>query len=354
MRTETAIVFNKKSGHAEEMTATEFENLFRGNKPLGINPVRPGEEEHLIVTSPNDDIPLTFRRSHYRNGEEEFVQACWVRPEGFGDDNHIFNHNTKAFKNAVLSGKAVLLSLNLKMASRPISFRNMSGHGAQNLEKWATQRQGSYITVSINSVEDTIKTLKRTHELAGNIGNRIFAVHRGAVVPFRNFFVGTESGMVGLYNDMHRGVGGVASGNERIIGFPRLMPFLPTHTTIESAAKKGLKGNYIKAEKGKPYLTQLVFDGKAGVRDTDPYKILEDNIINDPQAVYVLAIPSISCPVDMLKWKHMRLNIKNIPAQIFAIDPEAKEKLLRHRKLHGKDDADKRTQQKNDLSDCSL
>ncbi len=334
MRTETAIVFNKVSGQAEEMTATKFEELHRGNKPLGIYATTPLKDEDVEIASSDNALPLKFRRSYYRNGGEEFVRACWVRPDGFGDDDHIFERDQQNFKEAVLAGKSVLLSLNLRLSSIPVSFRNMPGHDAKNLEEWISEKHGSYITVSVNSVEDTIKSLGRFRELAGDsAGERVFAMHMGAVVPFKNFFIGTQRKIASLYNDMQNGFGGVSLGNTRFIGFPRLMPFIPTAPTIKSGAAKGLKGNHVKAEKGKPYLAQIVFDKRDEDRNTDDYQRLRNSLVGGEQAVYVLATPSITRPASRDDWKHMRLSVDNITAQTLAIDPEMKAKLLRHREI---------------------
>ncbi|MFP4386493.1 MAG: hypothetical protein ACLFP8_03620 [Alphaproteobacteria bacterium] len=330
MTTNLALVFNKESNQTDMMTAREYEIHIHGNQKLGITPQNPVNPEDLEITHPETGVPLTFRHSHYTHGHYRFVTACWVRPDGHGDENTRAPEN---FKKAIQNGKSILLSLNMHLASHPIRFANMTGHNAQNLGSWVKQNEGNYITVSIKSIQEATQSLGRIREVAGdNAGSRIFALHRGGVMPFRHFFIGKPNKMANLYNDMQNGKGGIQKGGKSFIGFPRLMPFIPTQTTINENGAKGFKGNHIRAQSGAPYLTQLTFPNGDYAQETDPYRILREQLTETNQpAIYVLATPTITLTQGRPnRWKHMRLSVEDIPAQTMAMDSEAKRLLLRH------------------------
>ncbi|MFP4098227.1 MAG: hypothetical protein ACLFU1_05530 [Alphaproteobacteria bacterium] len=165
MTTNLALVFNKESNQTDMMTAREYEIHIHGNQKLGITPQNPVNPEDLEITHPETGVPLTFRHSHYTHGHYRFVTACWVRPDGHGDENTRAPEN---FKKAIQNGKSILLSLNMHLASHPIRFANMTGHNAQNLGSWVKQNEGNYITVSIKSIQEATQSLGRIREVAGD------------------------------------------------------------------------------------------------------------------------------------------------------------------------------------------
>ncbi len=330
----TAIVFNTKSGFSKEMDAAEFEREYVGNPDLGIEPKHGDDLDALSVVSKDDALPLTFRKSHYRMGRTEFVNACWVRPDGFGDQDHFFDHGQQQnLEDAVKSGKSVLLSLNLDLSPRPVSFEDMQENGAQKLDNWIGENRGNFITVSIKSVEQAVKAIKKVHELGADPNKSVFALHRGAVVPHRNFYLGdNRKKMENLHNNMQQGFSGVALGETRMIGFPRLICFVPTDKTVETAGAKGMKGNHLKADSGKPYVSNLIVANREEVLDSDPYKILEQQI-GEGKPEYVLACPGAIIGADnnvQEGWKILHWVIKDVDAQVMPLDEDAQKKLLEH------------------------
>ena len=233
-------------------------------------------------------------------------------------------------KKAVRGGKTVLLSLNLRLTAGPISFKHMRGHGVQSLEDWKRHYKNRYITASAKSVEDVAKILSDVRSVTDD-GRQVFVSHCGAVIPFGFFCVATKERMASFYHDMQQGIGGVVSTDDetRFIAFPRLMPFFAT----KKSSMQKLQGNYIKAGKGKPYITRLV----VWQSKTKPFNEFVRHVLDAKEPVYVLATPRIKRPVDPKTydpqdWKYMFLKVQNnISTQVLRIDPELKEKLLRHR-----------------------
>ncbi len=319
-RMDVALVFNKETGFSRQMTATEFESRFRGNENLGIVPTHPGGDEGLEIISPDDAIPLTLRRSHTRLGNTEVVKACWVRPPGFGDHDHVFNHHAQqGLGEALKQGKSVLLSLNLDLASRPISFRNLKEKGAQNLENWIASKRGHYISIPVHSAEEARETLLKIRELDADFSfrDRVFALHREAVVPYRNFFLAHRpEDMAHLYNALQERRAGVPVGETRMIGFPRLFRLVPTETAIQEHFGRGIKGNRINMGEGKPLFSTLIFSKHDEALRSDPYKILTDELLaHRKQGVYVLASPSVTVGESPDDWKMMRWMINDISRQ---------------------------------------
>jgi hypothetical protein len=324
-KNDRAIVFNKITKAQLSLTAAEVEELYLGNGSLNIVPQTQTRREDLEFTNRFDGEPILFRRSHYRDGSSR-VMACWVTKDDANETEHIFDSDYESFQNRVSQGEPLLLKLNLKLTSNYITFEHMKGHGARSYESWKADKNNSYIGVSVSSIQDTIQALNKFCALAGrDSGSRIFALHMGAVVPFGSFFIGTRHKIKNLYNDMTMCKGGVKNGNNEFVGFPRLMPFIPTGTTTEHDAEKWLHGNFIKADKGKPHITQLV-GMKRSLKDLENFNVLRDSITGDG-AIYVLASPKIKINSD---WKLSHMAVGNIKSQTLPIDAELREKLLRH------------------------
>lgn len=318
---QVAIVFNTETGFSKEMSATEFERRYIGNKALGIVPTHPAEVENLEVVSREDALPLTFRRSYMRQGnDDDIVRACWVRPPGFGDQDHVFERQaSENLGDALEKGKFVLLSLNLDLGSRPVSFRNMREKGSKNLEDWIGTNRGRYISIPVHSAHEARKAILRIHELQPGLSlrQRVFALHRGAVVTYRNFFLGhREEDIAHLYNALQDRKAGVPIGETRIIGFPRLFRLVPSATTLAEQGSKGLKGNVIKREEGKPIFSSLIFTNHDEALQTDPYRILTSELLaHRREGIYVLASPSVTVGEPQDNWKMIRWIINDIPRQ---------------------------------------
>ena len=317
---DVALVFNKETGFSRQMTAREFEQTYRGNERLGITATNPGGDEGLEILSVDNLLPLTFRKSHTRMGNTEIVRACWVRPEGHGDRDHVFNkHAQEGLADAVKARRNILLSLNLDLASRPISFRNLKEKGASNPEQWVAANRGNYLSIPVHSAEEAREVLLKIHELDADFPfrDRVFALHRESIVPYRNFFLGhrTED-MAHLYNAMQERRAGVPVGETRMIGFPRLFRLIPTETAIQEHFGRGIKGNRVNMGEGKPLFSTLIFSKHDEALRSDPYKILTDELLaHRKQGVYVLASPSVTVGESPDDWKMMRWMINDISRQ---------------------------------------
>lgn len=333
----TAIVFNEESGFSREMNALEFERRYVGNPALKIEPTHPEEIEHLKAVSKDDALPLSFRKSHFRmgnsateDGGQGVVNACWVRPKGFGDNDHLFGPTqSQTLKEGIAAGKSVLLAINMDLTPRPVSFEHMQEAGAKSLTNWIAERDNGFITIPVKSAEDAVKQIKKAHDLGAST-NRIFAVHRNAVVPYSNFYLGDKrEKMKQLYSNMQDGFSSVSQGKTRAIGFPRLICFVPTDKTIETNGLRGMKGNHINGDTGKPYVSDLIFTDREEAKATDPYKILQGNIA-DAQPEYVLACPGARITNDPNGWKMLHWVIKDVGTQTVVLDEEGQAKLHAH------------------------
>ena len=319
---QTAIVFNEESGFSREMSALEFERRYVGNADLGIEPTHPEEAESLKAISKDDALPLSFRKSHFRLGNSAtedggpgVVNACWVRPDGFGDQDHLFEGKQKqTLEEGIKAGKAVLLAVNMDLTPKPVSFEHMQEHGARSLKDWIADTRSGFVTVSVKSADQAVKQIKKAVELGAST-NRIFAVHRNAVVPYSNFYIGDHrEKMTWLYNNMQDGRSGVPVGETITLGFPRLLCFVPTDNTVKTNAQRGMKGNHLKTEEGKPYVSDLIFVDREEAMESDPYKILEGNIA-DANPEYVLACPRAKITNDPNGWKMLHWVIKDVGRQ---------------------------------------
>lgn len=331
---DTAIIFNTKSGFSAEMTAKEYELRYRGDPISGMPPTHPTPKEDLEAFSKKDALPLTFRKTHRRGGDEEIVKACWVRPAGFDDQDHVFGgKKSQTLNRALNAGKTILLSLNLKLTPDMMDFENMQEKGASNLREWITSQKGNYISVSVHSAQEAIDIIKKVHEHAPDkpMDQMVFALHRGAVVPYHNFYLGTrEKALTTLYRNLQNNQSGVPFGETRMIGFPRLFRFTPTESTIGEHGTKGLKGNRINQETGKPIFSTLVFSNREDALASDPYRILSDDLTHNKAGAYVLAVPMVTIAAPSDNWKQIRWAIYDTSNQTAQLSPETREKISQY------------------------
>lgn len=326
---DVALVFNKETGFSRQMTAVEFERLYRGNDQLGIVASAPAEEDQLQAVSPDDALPLTFRRSHKREGDTKIIPACWVRPPGFGDHDHVFNQRAQeGLPEALKKGKAVLLSLNLQLTAEPtMSFSGMKEKGSLNLQDWIGEHRGDYISIPVHSATEAQAVLLKIHQTAPDfpLRDRVFALHRDAVVSYRNFYLGhRDEDFAHLYNALQKRRAGVPIGTTRMVGFPRLFRLIPTETALEEQFSRGIKGNRVNQPHGKPLFSSLIFTHHDEALKSDPYKILTDELLaHRRDGVYVLASPSVTVGRNADDWKMMRWIINDIERQTAPVHHHA-------------------------------
>ncbi len=334
----TALVFNTVSGFARQMRASEFEKLYAGNPDLKITPAHPDELKNLSAASPDDGLPLVFHRTYFRMGRTQRVEAHWAKPAGFGNRDHLLEPaQQQTLEDGVRAGKSILLSLNLPLTSHPVSFAHMKEKGAKLFENWVTGNRGNFITVSVRSARQAVETIKQVSAMGARLSQTVFAMHRGAVVPYDNFYLGDRrSKMVQLFNAMQEGRAGVPLGENRVIGFPRLFAYVPTGASSAAPAKNGFKGSLLNQRTGKPFATNLVFASREETLASDPYRILESEVAGG-QAQYVLASPGVAKPQEPDAWKMLLLVIHDIKAQTMPLDEEARQKLLAHAQRNGYD-----------------
>lgn len=278
---------------------------------------------NITLVSPNDALPVVFRRSHTRLGNEERVRACFAYAPGYApEESHIFDHRkADTLRQAVASGKNVVLSLNTDLSYRALNFREMQAQGVQRLEHWMNRQRGNYISVSIRSTKEAVKTLQTIHQTdpAYSMNNHVFALYRGALLPYRNFYLGLRKpDLCRLFDDMRDLEGGVKYGETATIGFPRMIRFLPAQTSIESNGAKGLKGNRIQRDDVKKVLlSRLIFSDEQETRNKPSYRGAFNLVAqNKNDGIYVMASPVVNLKEQNGAWQLMRWVINDPNSQM--------------------------------------
>lgn len=330
-----AIIFNTASQVSQTMTALEYERVFKG-KP---------EEADLEAYSPKDGLPLTFRKSHSREGNAKLVTACWSRPPGFGDQDHIFDHEQQTLRQALRAGKKILLSLNVDLTSHSdLTFEGMKEKDSSDIGRWIGQNRGNYISIPIHNVQEAASVIKKISEFDGGKSpdDKVFALYRGAVVPYKHFYLGPRKQDISdLYDALQKRRAGVPIGETRIIGFPRMIRFIPTDSMQQEHGQRGLKGIHIQRQVGKPLFSSLVFEHHDQELKTPDYERLRDELSHEKGGVYIMACPSTTVGEDPTKWHQIRWVINDINKQTMPLPPEAKVRLHHG---HGHDQTDQQIQ----------
>ncbi|TVQ85914.1 MAG: hypothetical protein EA357_00015, partial [Micavibrio sp.] len=259
-----AIVKDLRTQTYTRIDAETFERDIAGNARLQIAANVPDWHARFVFTDPDTAAPMHFRATHWQQGYEKRIRACFARAAGYGDQDHVFDR-TKTSKNvqeALREGHKILLSLNADLSYRALDYRQMKMTLSQPLERWIEHNRDRYLSVSLKSADEVVQTIKTIHVYAPDaLKTSVFALYRGGVMPYPRFYIGKNEeklgsifdGMKGLYDSLPR-------GETRAIGFPRLMRFVPTKTTLEQKGVKGLKGNsFWRQEYERRLFSQLVF-----------------------------------------------------------------------------------------------
>lgn len=333
-----AIVFNKATGNTYTWSAKRFATHLREEdaKHLEENPSykRPADfvRKNYELYSSIDANPVVFKNAHTKLGNEIKIAEHFAYASGYGQEDHLYERNEKkastSIKKAVESGKYFLLSINTDTSHRPLNFRQMRGQNGTTLEKWMDRKRGNYISVSVRSAEETIDKLKNLHKHGlprDQFKHRVFALYRGGILPFENFYLGSSpKKLQPLFDQVHDLKTGVPMKyGTRALSFPRLIKFRPSKDTLKYPNKGYPSGNVIEdPESNKTSYSQLIFADK-DVRETDAYKTLIDDIVDRNKDVFILSSASVTVPrpkrtTQGKLWEQLRWNIDDIDAQIFV------------------------------------
>lgn len=305
------------------MDAAAFENQIAGNARLKIPPGVPDWHSRFVFTDLDTAAPMSFHHTYWRKGYEEKVSACFARAAGYGDNDHVFDHNrAQNLSENLKAGKNVLLSLNLDLSYRALDFRKMKAPSDVPLEQWISRSRSNYVSVSVSSVEALRAVIKSIyaqspdHFSQGKVG----ALYRGGVLPYSSFYLGAKRERLSdLYEDMSRLKGALPKGETRAIGFPRMIRFEPTKTTLEKKGCEGLKGNvYWREESRTRLFSQLVFSDEQEKTDAEQIRIFE-KLRESQRGLYVLASPSISRGYLRGEWRQLRWIINDFDRQTLPV-----------------------------------
>ncbi len=313
-------------GEKRELTPDQFQALYEERGEI----VR-----DYAIFEMQTGLPLTFRKKHSRKGNEEQVSPTFVHDPGSNVvEDRVFDRKTrKKLSQALQEGKKVLLSLNVDLTHKPVDFRNASQRDPRivaSLENWQKENHGQYITFPVETVAQVVETLQRIKNLVPgySVDRNVYALHRGGVMPMRVFNTADKSLYLSkIFHDVSRGTAAVPYGKDRMIGFPRLMRFIPTKTTLDNEATGSIRGNFLDAAHGSAaYIGDLVFSDRTA-RSTPEFEKMRHSILKKgKQGVLVLASPTTDKPssqqsLPFNKWAQTRWIINDPAVQVTAIEP---------------------------------
>lgn len=273
------------------------------------------------LVDPDRATPVIFKKAHTRRGNEEHVRAHFAAAAGYGIEDHVFDRQSKNIRQAVRDGTKILLSLNDDLSYRALDFREMEGDTVHKLEQWMDVQNGNHISVSVRSAEECLKTLMKIKDMTDEknvLSRQVFALYRGGVVPYRKFHISDVAREhTGLYDALAQGHEGVAIGETRMVGFPRLMRMSLTDSTYREGGRRGLKGNAIWREEARKNLFSRLIFADEGYEKTPAYRDLRVKMLGMRGVDhYVLASPSITLGKDDGKWQMLRWIITDPKSQI--------------------------------------
>jgi hypothetical protein len=283
----------------------------------------PSLAQRFQLVTKGTQKPLVYRGPYTRMGHEERVKPHFAYAAGHAPpQSHIFKREPESFEESVRKGKKVLLTLNTDLSHVNPDFRNTAVESCLTLEKFQQENEGKYVTYAIHDAADAVDAIKKihgllqTHEPKAKMDDRVFALYRGGVLPYHQFFLGDRrEDIADLYDHMKANIAGTIHGQTRMIGMPRLIRFVPSRSTQEEKGLKGLKGAvYQPKGAAASYFSRLVFADE-NVKETPAYKALREQILQNKEGVYVLACPTITIGAEENGWRMMRWVINDIAAQ---------------------------------------
>ncbi len=335
-----AIGWKGKDKPAVKVTAEVYELQVAGNKQKRI-PANPERAANIDLVDEATGAPLNMIRGYTKNGSETTVRPHFAFKAGFAPhEDHLFDNTSKENKNlyaAIDAGKQILLSVNTDLSYRPLNLRRKNGRGAEPIESWQAKNKAAgkgYLSVGVKSVESLIKKIHDIYEYNPDLDmdQTIFAHYRGAVLPYKRFYLGKrDQDISALYDGLNDGSQGVVLGKNktRTVGTPRLFRFVVGDKTVKESGIRGIRGNTIKRLDGKILFSQLIFSNEKDKTSMAQAKIW-NNLMKSDGEVYIWACPSINSNTMDEKWQQMRWIINNPELQIISVQrPEGVAPLVR-------------------------
>lgn len=345
-----AIAFNTKSMKAGQITSAQYAQL-----------VAAKQHEGIVLVSPLHADPLHFVPGHTNTsgGKRRPVAPHFKRASGHGSTAHVFDRDRKrpGIADALAQGKKILITLHgdltnddytydeLNRDAAPIGNRRKARRGNDGhvvpFANWVAKCRANYITVPAHNAVEALRAIRTVATHCENkMGDHLHVLYQGGVLPYRHFYLGKrDKDLVSLYDLMKAGRDVIdidaARHNKktRLLGFPRLLRFMPTRTTLTDRGVRGLSGNFIsraaETEKGvDAVLCQLQFSDK-GAKHSGEYQTLW-RMLEEGKGVYVLATPFITMDQESdlrprgeaphgLAWQILHWSIHDIREQIATV-----------------------------------
>ncbi len=313
-----AIIIDKAEGTQQELDADNFAVLLREYPDL---------KSSVLLRDNETANPVVFRPTSYRDGNEVRVRAHFAFASGYAPhEEHVFN-NPKGYSTiteAVEADAKIVLSHNAGLSYRKLDFRQMMFPGALPVEEWKGANQGNYISVSVKTAGEAVRKIQTVGAVNEDVrlNDTIFALYRGSVIPYREYFLGQRTqDMTQLYHNLTNEVSGLALGNSRVVGFPRLFQFVATQRTIERKCANGVQGHIAYAD-GRVHFNQLVFSQqpqKAGAEKTEFLSRVWEKLVAGNGELYVMASPSVTIGKEPDKWAQTRWIVTDVDSQLMPI-----------------------------------
>lgn len=169
----------------------------------------------------------------------------------------------ETFRAAIRAGKMVVINLNCDLgAGLNVEFKNAARFKTMNTEygRFARQNADRYVTRSVRSLAEMLEQIHMVEALGGKAGlNKIWISHHQAMRPLSAVMIRhDEEKLTQIYRDMFAEKDKLAVLPDRIVGFPRLLHFIPTKKTRDDENAKRLNGNSLTvAENSKSRLVLL-------------------------------------------------------------------------------------------------
>lgn len=311
----TAIAFDKSARQHKQVTADQWARNVEQDPSL---------PERVELRAPRTNKPVVFRGPYTRMGNEERVRPHFAYAAGHAPpQSHVFEREHETLEESIRKGKKILLSLNNDFSYVQVDFRGDVTEKARKLEGFQRMYEGKYVTLSVHSADEALTAIKKIHGLLranrprATMDENVFALYRGGVVPYHQFYLGDRrEDVAALYDSMHVQLTGVLKGATRVVGMPRLIKFIASNTTRQQEGLKGLKGAVYQPHGARgTYFSQLVFSD-VHAKQTDVYAKLRHEVVKSKEGVYVLASPTITIgQAEESGWYMMRWMISDIEAQ---------------------------------------
>ncbi len=200
-----------------------------------------GDEE---LRHPSDGGQLVFRGSYQRVGKTispSFAYAKGQAPSYGLSSPQKYNSIEAALKD----GAKILIDLSeLDLSYASLDFSKAADPNMISTAGWKIANE-KHLIISSRSITDVIANIKKVAEHGASPNETVSVLYHGGVLPYQEFYLArSEPKISDLYDGLKAGTLGQQWGKNQV-GFPRMMRFTITESTLREAGKIDIKGNLI-------------------------------------------------------------------------------------------------------------